>query len=167
MCKEGYGGILCANCVGRYRRSEKFVCTECASPKLNIFISALYFISLCAAVIMLVMTTMRGSSQRKPLVSVYMKIFLNHFQILQAISTIKFGWPDMIQEIMNYQQYISSLPTEIISFDCLMIDYVTGDDPNVRFNYLRLFTFYLLPIAVILLSFLFWGIKGCCKRLSG
>ena len=31
-----------------------------------------------------------------------MKIFLNHFQILQAVSTIKFGWPDMIQDILSY-----------------------------------------------------------------
>lgn len=102
MCEVGYGGILCANCIDRFRRSEKFVCTECASPRLNIFISALYFFSLCTAVILLVMTTMQGSNQRKPLISVYMKIFLNHFQILQAVSTIKFGWPDMIQDILSY-----------------------------------------------------------------
>ena len=47
-----------------------------------------------------------------------------------------------------------------------MIDYVTGPNPDIRFNYLRLITFYSLPIAVILLSFLFWSIKGCCSRLS-
>ena len=37
------------------------------------------------AVTMLVNVTMRGSSQRKPLSSVYLKIFLNNFQILQQI----------------------------------------------------------------------------------
>ena len=73
---------------------------------------------------------MRGSSQKKPLTPVYFKIFLNHFQILQAIAEINFGWPDVIQAIIEFQKYIASLPTRIISFDCIMIDYITGPEPK-------------------------------------
>ena len=47
-----------------------------------------------------------------------------------------------------------------------MIDYVTGPDPEVRFNYVRFFFFILLPLLVILLSYLFWLIKGCISKLT-
>ena len=47
-----------------------------------------------------------------------------------------------------------------------MIDYLTGPDPSLSFNYLRLLTFYILPLAVIPLSLIFWGVKGCISKLS-
>ena len=47
-----------------------------------------------------------------------------------------------------------------------MIDYVTGPDPKARFNYLRLIMFTILPIIVMLLSYVFWLIKGCISKLS-
>ena len=81
-CADGYDGILCANCVGRYRRNGSFTCTECANPTENIVVSSLYMITLIAAVVILVRFTMKGSNQMKPLSSVYVKIFLNHFQML-------------------------------------------------------------------------------------
>ena len=70
----------------------------------------------------------------------------------------------MIQEILNIQQYIASLPTQVISFDCLMIDYLTGPDPDSRFNYIRLYFFYALPLIVVILAFIFWFTKGCCRN---
>jgi len=47
-----------------------------------------------------------------------------------------------------------------------MIDYITGPEPSFSFNYLRLATFDLLPIAVIVLSFVFWLVKALCSRMS-
>ena len=61
-CKEGYGGIMCANCVGRFRRQGAFECEECSSLGVNIFISVLYILILLSAVIILVRTSMRGSN---------------------------------------------------------------------------------------------------------
>ena len=79
ICAEGYQGVLCADCKGRYRRSGAFNCVECSDPALNIFFSACYFLALIAAIVLLVKVSMRGSEGRKPLSSVYLKIFLNHF----------------------------------------------------------------------------------------
>ena len=45
-----------------------------------------------------------------------------------------------------------------------MIDYFTGPDPDKRFNYMRLYFFYMLPILVIVLCFIFWFIRGCCTN---
>lgn len=74
----------------------------------------------------------------------------------------------MIQQVLNYQQYITSLPTQVISFDCFMIDNMTGPNPDFSFNYYRLATFYALPIIVMILSFIFWLFKGCMNsQLTG
>lgn len=42
-----------------------------------------------------------------------------------------------------------------------MIDYWIGPDPELRYNYLRLYLFSALPIGVIVLSFIFWWLKSC------
>ena len=164
ICAEGYDGILCANCIGRFRRTSAFTCEECGDPGLNIFISCILFLLVIFVVGVLVKISMRGSSMHQPLHPVYMKIFLNHFQILQIISKIKFGWPESIQEVLRFQAYISSIPTKVISFDCLLIDNFTGADPEHRFNYIRLYFFYSLPLIVVILSFIFWFIRGCCMN---
>ena len=64
---------------------------------------------------------------------------------------------------MNYQSLITALPTQVISFDCFMIDNVTGPDSDLSFAYLRLLTFYVLPVVIIIISFLVWLCKGCCN----
>lgn len=79
ICDEGYSGNLCADCIGRYRRSGAFNCVECSDPEINIFVSSLYFLTLIVAIFMLVKVSMKGSESRAPLSSVYLKIFLNHF----------------------------------------------------------------------------------------
>ena len=46
---------------------------------MSVLISSMYFLVLVFLVIMLVKITMKGSEKDKPLASVYLKIFLNHF----------------------------------------------------------------------------------------
>ena len=58
MCDDGYDGILCANCIGRYKRNGAFNCEECPDPGLNVIISAIYFVTLVASVVILVRITM-------------------------------------------------------------------------------------------------------------
>ena len=58
------------------------------------------------------------------------------------------------------------MPTRIISFDCIMIDFITGPDPEQRFNYVRLILFYFLPLLVVIVCYIFWLIKGCISRLT-
>ena len=79
FCAEGYGGVMCADCIGRFKRNGAFKCVECSEAQQNIMVSAMYFIGLIVAIIILVKFSMRGSNLRRPLSSVYLKIFLNHF----------------------------------------------------------------------------------------
>ena len=47
-----------------------------------------------------------------------------------------------------------------------MIDYITGPDPEERFNYLRLYMFFSLPVVVIIASYIFWVIYGCLFKMT-
>ena len=125
-CLTGYSGFMCATCKGRYRRSISFHCEECPDPTDNLLLSFLYLIVLISAIVLLVKVTIQGTHWQRPLSSGYIKICLNHLQLLHVIQSIKFGWPDIIQEILRYQQYLIMIPTQIISFDCFMIDFVVG-----------------------------------------
>ena len=123
-------------------------------------------LALVLIILVLVWVNVHSAHKKKPLVTVYLKIFLNHFQLIQVIAAINFGWPNLIQKVMNYQQLLAQLPTKIISFDCFLIDNVTGSDPTFRFNYLRLGAFVAMPFIVFIVSYLFWSIKGCCSKYT-
>ena len=59
-----------------------------------------------------------------------------------------------------------SLPTEIISFDCLMIEFLTSPNPALRFNYIRLYTFYSLTLLIILIAYLSWRGEAWTSELT-
>ena len=95
-CLDGYGGILCADCQGRHYRSGAFVCKECPSLYLNIVISIITSFGLVGAIVVLVNSMMQVPFTKKPIYSVYLKILLNHLQLMQVIAKINFGWPEEI-----------------------------------------------------------------------
>ena len=106
-CAEGYDGVMCANCINRYKRSGAFECSECDSPKVTMIASIGILLALILIILVLVGVNVRSAHKKKPLVTVYLKIFLNHFQLIQVIATIDFGWPNLIQKVMNYQQLLA------------------------------------------------------------
>ena len=93
---------MCADCVGNYYKKDTFECEECPPDVQNIIVLILYVAALIIICVLLVQAQMKGSQLRKPLYSVYLKIFLNHFQLLQVIATIQFGWPFEIAAILNF-----------------------------------------------------------------
>ena len=53
---------------------------------------ALMFL-LIGVIVFLVRSTLGGVDLKKPLYSVYQKQFMNHFQLIAAVSSIDFSWP--------------------------------------------------------------------------
>lgn len=108
-CAEGYRGILCTNCAPGHNRSG-FRCNKCPSMIGNIAIFFVMFVALVIVIALLVKTTLGGVEVKKPLYSVYYKIFMNHFQILGAVAQIQFNWPAIIQQILSAQQQMADSP---------------------------------------------------------
>ena len=102
---------------------------------------------------------------QKPLYSVYLKILMNHFQILAAVAQINFKWPSLIHSILNSQQSIADSPARMLSLDCLIMDIFVGGKPNLRLNYIRLIIFTLMPIIIAIGSYFFWIVYARCKHI--
>ena len=94
ICERGYGGVICAKCIQGHFRSGSFECSECPSPIANMFVFVGGLLLLLVFVVILVRAALQASALKKPLYAVYLKIFLNHYQLLQVIAAIDFGWPD-------------------------------------------------------------------------
>ena len=122
-------------------------------------------IGLILVIALLVKSTLGGVEVRKPLYQVLLKIFLNHFQILAAVSQINFKWPKLIQTVLNSQQGIADGPSRILSVDCILMDIFPDGKPSIRLNYFRLIIFTSMPFLIYFFSWLFWAIYGRCKRV--
>ena len=166
ICEEGYGGILCADCLGRYYRAGAFKCKQCPSLLVNIFWSVLTSIGMIGTIAVLVNSMMQLPFTKKPIYSVYLKILVNHLQLLQVIAKINFGWPKAIQEILNLQAFMAALPERIISVDCLLIDTVFEFATPIRLFYTRLISFNLIPFVIVIISVVFWAIKKAINKFS-
>ena len=79
LCVDGYDGILCANCVNGYYRSDNFECTECPPMIQNLFVGTVFLLIIIATIVLLVRATINSTALKRPLYSVYLKIFLNHY----------------------------------------------------------------------------------------
>jgi hypothetical protein len=101
-CATGYKGILCSDCEAGFSKSG-LECNVCPAVVWNILIFIAMLFGLIIIIMLLVKSTLGGVEMKKPLYSVYLKIFLNHFQILAAVSQIDFKWPVLIQSILNSQ----------------------------------------------------------------
>ena len=77
---------------------------------INITILVVTTFILAASIIFLVNSMQQLPFSRKPIYAMYMKILLNHLQLLQVVAKIEFGWPEEIQKILNIQALITALP---------------------------------------------------------
>ena len=52
-------------------------------------------------------------------ISVYLKIFLNYFQMISSLSQSDVALPSFLQDYFNFGVFFGSMPTQIMSLDCL------------------------------------------------
>lgn len=104
MCSTGYNGNVCGVCNPGYSKTSNFDCGRCPEKIKNVVKIAFVLIIAILIVFFLVRSTLSSASKTRPIYSVYLKILANHFQIIGAISSINFHWPEEINQIVNTQQ---------------------------------------------------------------
>jgi hypothetical protein len=95
-CYTGYQGILCADCVDGFSRSSGFKCSLCPEEKSNI--ARLFFImlALALAIVLMVRSTLQGALNKNNVTSIYIKILMNHLQLVLLTSSFEFKWPEKV-----------------------------------------------------------------------
>ena len=46
------------------------------------------------------------------------------------------------------------------------MSYITGPDPQIRLNYINVIQYFVLPILVVIFSWIVWSIYALFKKLS-
>ena len=108
---------------------------------------------------------MSGALDRKDIQSVYIKIIVVHFQLLSIISSFDFRWSPQIVTFFDSSNLVIDVSTHLFAFDCFLDNRNSDDDTNsMRVYYKKMIIYALLPILLVLLSVIFWGVLYCIKR---
>jgi hypothetical protein len=161
-CATGYTGNLCHSCEIGYSRTAKNMCSECPSRAANIMkIIGLMIIAIIICTLM-VYTTMRSAMKPKSLKSIYMKILINHFQLVSISASFNLDWPRLVLNVLQGQENIGVVTDQILSIDCLLSGY-TNDNHTEYVYYTKLIIAVFLPIVIIIACTIIWGIVSCYK----
>lgn len=116
-CFSGYQGILCADCSVGYSRSGDYECAKCPAAYLNIIRLALVAIAAVIGIAFMVRSTLAGALQRKNIQSVYIKILMNHLQLIVLTASFNFDWPSSVLELFDTTEPVAQASSHILSFD--------------------------------------------------
>ena len=74
-------------------------------------------IALFVGIVIIIKSTLTSAIQRKNIQSVYIKLLMNHFQLLLLTASFDFDWPDKVNKIFEASEPIAQVTTQVFSFD--------------------------------------------------
>ena len=177
-CFTGYQGLLWADCKVGFSRTGDFECSKCPDPVWNIIRIALVMIAVVFWIVILIRSTLSGALQRKNIQSVYIKLMMNHLQLIILASSFDFDWPSRVLKLFETTEPVAKVSQQIISFDCFLDQRsedsssssnscesnTSSNDGNlIRVYYQKMIIFAWLPLLLGLGSFIFWSFYFCRK----
>ena len=74
-------------------------------------------IAVVVGIVIMIRSTLAGAIQRKNIQSVYIKLLMNHLQLLILTASFDFDWPDRVNKIFETSEPVAQVTTQILSFD--------------------------------------------------
>lgn len=122
----------------------------------------------------MIRSTLAGALQRKNIQSVYIKILMNHLQLIVLTSSFDFDWPTAVLRLFETTEPVAQVATHIISFDCFLDQRSEEEDSStttsdsdgniIRLYYQKMIMYALLPVILAFGCFTFWTLYFCKKR---
>jgi hypothetical protein len=109
---------------------------------------------------LLVWSTLRSAHRPAALHSIYLKILMNYLQLVLLTADYKLNWPDLVQQLFSVQSSAGGVTEQAFSVDCFLADNKSTSDSYYR----KMTIIVLLPIALVLLSVLFWTIIAIKRK---
>ncbi len=119
-CAKGYRGVLCGQCESGYSRDSQFQCASCPEPWKNILLLSVFFLLTVAALVLLVKYTLKSAKEEKSPFSIYLRVLINHFQLIFLTSTFDLSWPDQVSSLYAASEPVANVSQKIISLDCFI-----------------------------------------------
>jgi hypothetical protein len=132
---------------------------------MNIMRLVFLFFGLVIGIILLVRSTLQTSVGQKNFISVYFRIFMNHFQLLTLTSSFDLKWPPQIRELFSFAKPISEATTQFLSFDCFLDLRKNNSDLEApRTFFQKTIMLALAPILMVAISYLVWNLIFLYQR---
>ena len=108
--------------------------------------------------VIIIKSTLEGALVRKNLQSIYIKILMNHLQLIMLSASFDFDWPDNVKDFFGTTKPASQVSSQIISFDCFMDQRSEESEEASDLYFNKLVIHALLPILLMLGSLIFWTV---------
>jgi len=108
-CAEAYEGVLCSMCEVGYSKTGNFECGLCPEKTTNIVRLGLIGVAAVIAVVYLVRSTLNGAKDEKNVTSIYLKIIMNHFQLILLTASFDFEWPQQVEDFFAISEPVSEI----------------------------------------------------------
>ncbi|CDW82324.1 UNKNOWN [Stylonychia lemnae] len=166
-CFIGYQGILCADCMNGYSRDNDYQCAECPEPALNVLRLITIFIAIVILIVLIIRSTLKGAQDINNVTSIYLKILLNHFQLILMTASFDFQWSQQIVSFFTTTKQVATQSTQIFSFDCFLDTRGESKGSQMsRIFFQKLIIIALLPFLLAIISSLIWNIYKKLMRNS-
>ena len=164
-CEEGYQGVLCSDCRHGYARSGEDQWLKCANPFVNFIRLLLLTSAILIWNIIMIKSTLSGALERKDVQSIYFKILTNHFQLIALTASFNFRWPFTVVQFFDTVKPTTMFMTHLLSVDCLLDQRSSdSDDSSIRVYYIKMIVWAVIPLILILITYVFWSIYFCFQR---
>ncbi|CDW87526.1 UNKNOWN [Stylonychia lemnae] len=172
-CAEGYQNVICADCQINYSRTGDFECSKCPDPIQNVIRLFFIMIGLSALVVFTVRSTLQGAKEKNNVTSIFMKILLNHIQLILLTASFDFKWPDEVLELFDTAKPVAAISTQIISFDCFLDQrneeqqsesQTNAENGQIRIFFQKLIFLAILPLVLAAITIGIWQIIRLIKK---
>lgn len=163
-CFTGYQGILCGDWTAGFSKNDSFKCDKCPDPVWNVFRLLLILAGIIIWIVIMIRSTIVGATQMKNLQSIYIKILMNHLQLLVLTSSFDFKWPTNVQEVFSSSKSIDQITTQFYSLDWFLDQRNGGGVGFIRLYYQKMIIYAIIPVFLLIFSVLFWTVFYCFKK---
>ena len=154
----GYQGVLWADWQPGFSRISDYKCGAWPNAVWNIIRLLLICLAVIIVFVITIRSTLAGALQRKNIQSVYIKILMNHLQLLTLTSSFNLKWSSNVNDLLRFFKPATEVSTQIISFDWFLDQRQNGDSNIIRLYYQKMIMYAALPLIMIVSSILFWTI---------
>ena len=90
-CAAGYQGVLCTDCKTGFTRSREYECKLC--PPTWWIVTRILVIIACIMLLVVFLVTAQAQTRY---LHVYLRLLINHVQLILIIATFHFNWPEIL-----------------------------------------------------------------------
>ena len=160
----GYQGTLWADWTVNFSKSSNYKCEQWPNYAWNIVKLFLVSVGAIIGIVLIVRSTLAGALQKKNVQSVYIKLLMNHLQLLTLTSSFDLRWPDSVSSFFSSSNEVAQVTTQFLSFDWFLDQRNSGGSNIIRLYYQKMIMYALIPLIMAICSAIFWSLYFWFKK---